>query len=171
MGWLFMHQGTRKDLIEELTRTEQHEGVKRTCLAHCTVGNVLWTVWEIERAGQESRRFIGCDLMARGRPGGGWGNKSMCEDDCPYYYSCPERYLQMAPVRCQGWRDQVVAYHARRNPKLALGDVLVFEGLNVQQGVVVAKLGRSWIINADGRQLRLMPKHFDRIKECRKQAA
>jgi hypothetical protein len=32
----------------------------------------------------------------------------------PYYYSCPLRYLDMAPVQSFEWRERVHRFHAGR---------------------------------------------------------
>jgi hypothetical protein len=121
MGWLFTHQQTRKELIERLTRDEESNGVTRKCLRRSTVGNVLWTVWEIVGPGDKVQRYIGCDLMACQR-GYGWGYKDMCESMGPCYYSCPPVYLDMVPVANAQWRDQVRAHHAGRTRKVEVGD-------------------------------------------------
>jgi hypothetical protein len=32
----------------------------------------------------------------------------------PYYYSCPLRFLDLAPEQSRAWREGVRAYHAQR---------------------------------------------------------
>jgi hypothetical protein len=64
------------------------------------------------------RRYIGCHLLESS--GGEWGYKSLDESVHPYYYSCPLRYLDMAPVRSSEWREGVRAYHAGRRKSAAL---------------------------------------------------
>jgi len=47
MGWFFNpNWQTRKQLVEDLTKTEANENRTRTCLAHCLRGQVLWSVVE-----------------------------------------------------------------------------------------------------------------------------
>ncbi len=120
MGWLFTQQQTRKQLIERLTRDEEFIGISRKCLRWSTVGNVLWTVWEISGPGETVRRYIGCDLMACHR-GYGWGYKDMCESMGPCYYSCPTCYLDMVPVANAQWREQVRAHRVARTRKVEAG--------------------------------------------------
>lgn len=49
--------------------------------------------------------------------GGRWGYKAMDESVHPYYFSCPKRYLTMAPEVCPEWREKVLAHHQRRYPQ------------------------------------------------------
>jgi len=124
MGWLYC-ENSRSDLIKSRTKGESSpDGSKEwRCLAHSARGNVLWTVWEIaDISSNVSRRFIGCDLLARS--GGTWGYKDMSEEMHPYYYSCPLSYLDMVPVACEAWRDGVRKYHEKRSRKFAVGEVV-----------------------------------------------
>jgi len=109
MGWLFTVGQSRKELIQaRITGWKNQEGNSR-CLAHCTRGNVLWSVWEVylQSTGQ-IRHFIACDLMQKS---GGWGYKDLSEIEHPMYFSCPLKYLKMVPVACQVWRNGVKEWH------------------------------------------------------------
>ena len=131
MGWLFKSGSTRQQLIAERTKNWVREGaegviVDSTCLAHCYRGNVysgvLWAVWERKfiKEGAEvqpNERWITCDLL-RYQKDYGWGYKDMDESMHPYFYSCPNGYLNLVPIETYGgnaeWREGVKAYHARR---------------------------------------------------------
>ena len=63
-------------------------------------------------AAGESVCYIGCHLLESS--GGDWGYKSLDESVHPYYYSCPLRYLDMAPVQSSEWRERVHRFHAGR---------------------------------------------------------
>lgn len=119
MGWYFTNGGTRAELIRELIQGFTHEetGARREYVAHCTIGNVLWTVWEDIHPGSPPRRWIGCDLLEKNRDG--WGHKPMCESVHPYYYSCPLKYLEMAPVASEAWREGVRQYWDNRRAQAA----------------------------------------------------
>lgn len=142
MGWLF-GWAKRAELIAHLTLSADWNGTGENegkhyhdeTLAHCYRGcvhsGVLWTVTErtITQDDQESReRWIGCTLLKfeNDRYGGQWGYKAMTEAWHPAYYSCPTGYLDMVPVACQEWRDQVVTRaNMNRKPKgLQVGDVV-----------------------------------------------
>jgi hypothetical protein len=56
--------------------------------------------------------YIGCHLLESA--GLEWGYKSLDESVHPYYYSCPLRYLDMAPVQSPAWRERVHRFHAGR---------------------------------------------------------
>jgi len=143
-----MTQGqTRAELIERRTRPWENNGLTARCLAHACVGNVLWTVWEHRRANGATERYIGCDLMA-GQRGYGWGYKDMCESMGPCYYSCPLKYLDLAPEPegpyAKGWRAKVREHHARlaaTNAKLRdlkVGDTIPLVGCKVPEVTIVS---------------------------------
>lgn len=133
MRWLFKSGSTRRDLIEERTKSWERESgdmlVKSTCLAHCYRGNVfsgvLWSVWERtftkdDEEAQPTERWIQCDLLQYQRDYG-WGYKDMEESMGPYYFSCPQKYLDMVPLDVYGgnpeWRAEVKRHHERRAEK------------------------------------------------------
>ena len=99
MGWyydsVFSERSDRKRFIAELTKPEENDIYKRTTVAHCLRGMVLWSVVQIEQSGKKTR-FIQCDLLAFGGQVSGWGNKPMEESCGPGYFSCPISYLDMA---------------------------------------------------------------------------
>ena len=127
MGWTFVRL-TRDQLIRELTATEETERSRSEVIDHTLVGNVLWTVARVTAkqvgvlglAPGESATLIGCHLLeSEGRE---WGYKFLVEAEHPYYYSCPLRYLDMAPQRCATWRARVHAFHQQQPTRRAAGD-------------------------------------------------
>ena len=129
MGWYYENGGCKQSVVRHLTegctREDEQATLTKRCLAHCYRGGrfrgVLWSVWELERStkeGKEIQRWIGCDVMEYSRHHEGWGYKPLDEMMEPFYYSCPLGYLKMVPIEkfggCQGWRDEVVAYHNRK---------------------------------------------------------
>ena len=131
MGWLFKAGSTRKELVEERTRSWAGAGADNTVvstvsLAHCYRGNpfsgVLWAVWErtSTKDGQQAQpteRWITCDLL-RYQKDYGWGYKDLDESMHPFYYSCPLGYLEKVPIDQYGgnaeWREGVRGYHAQQ---------------------------------------------------------
>jgi len=128
MGWSFCFAHTkRKMLIEDLCRNWSYTGYRGTLLtirviAHCYRGNpgngILWSVQERynEKTGEIEDRMIRCDKMHYSRFDGCWGYKPMCEREGPYYYSCPQRYLDMTPKEINpgfnpSWRNTVEGLH------------------------------------------------------------
>jgi hypothetical protein len=167
MGWLFTEYQTRKELIQRRTRSAESGGVIHQCLRHTAVGNVLWTVWQATGPGEQIRRYIGCDLLACER-GYGWGYKDLCESMGPCYYTCPMAYMAMVPVANPEWREQVRAWHAARNRKVAVGDVLVFAGLSIPEARVIEKHGRRLIGEYAGSRYRLPPRILAKVVEQRR---
>lgn len=110
MEWYFSHR-TRAQLVKNLT--EQGEGGQT--LAYKIVNEsgqvILWAVQQCSPDHPEypNQVFISCYLL--GTSGRLHGYRPMDESMHPYFYSCPIRYLAMAPVRCQAWRDGVMACH------------------------------------------------------------
>jgi hypothetical protein len=170
MGWLFTQHQTRRELILRRTRDQEHDGVTYKCLRHAAVGNVLWSVWEVTGPGEQVWRYIGCDLLARER-GYGWGYKDLSESMGPCYYSCPPAYLNLVPPANPEWRAQVRAWHAARHRKVAVGDVLVFEGLAIPEVRVIEKHGRRLIGEYAGCRYRLPPRVLARVVEQRQATA
>ena len=126
MGWLFSHR-SRSDLVQALVRPEEDEDARQVVVDHCLCDDVLWSVAEVtvkpggihpDLAPGQSRRFIRCDLLDQYK--GLWGYKGLEESMHPYYYSCPLRFLDLAPEACPAWRQGVRALHAdrrERNPR------------------------------------------------------
>lgn len=126
MGWIF-YLLPRSDLIQKLVQPQETEEGRLEIIDHevCdheVCDNVLWSVVELtakvggvhhDLAPGQSRRFIRCDLLAEYT--GLWGYKELVEAMHPFYYSCPERFLDMAPEVCPDWRQRVRAYHADRH--------------------------------------------------------
>lgn len=125
MGWYFSRQ-TRDQLIHELIEPQEAENARSEVIAHTLRGNVLWSVVRItakqagvmKLAAGDSINVIRCDLLQGS--GGEWGYKPLDESMHPYYYSCPLRYLDMAPVQSPEWREGVLAHHASRRKPAAL---------------------------------------------------
>src|SRR5690606_13477279 len=90
---------------------------------HTLRGNVLWSVVRVtakqagvlDLAEGESATFIRCDLLQGSD--GEWGHKPLDESMHPYYYSCPLRYLDMAPVQSAEWREGVRIHHEQRRTR------------------------------------------------------
>jgi hypothetical protein len=123
MGWHFARQ-SRDQLIRELIEPQESERARSEVIAHAIRSNVLWSIVRVtaKQAGVldlavgESTTFIRCDLLKGS--GGEWGHKPLDESMHPYYYSCPLRFLDRAPVRSSEWRERVHSYHAsRRKPR------------------------------------------------------
>jgi hypothetical protein len=116
MGWLFSHC-SRRELIAALINTDETPNYHHVTLAHALRGNVLWSVVQStpKDLSKASRTAIHCTLMQSS--GGSWGYKAMDESVQPCYYSCPKKYLTMAPVISPEWRKKVLAHHQRRYPR------------------------------------------------------
>ena len=82
---------------------------------------MLWAVNQITyKQDNRQERFIVCYLL-RSSKDCGWGYKDVTEGMFPYQFSCPLKYLDMAPVANEKWRAEVRAYHERRNRKVQIG--------------------------------------------------
>ena len=117
MGWTFFNRFSLDMLLEHLLKPKQYtNAVTHRVLAHTRTkegdGYVLWTVNELTDPDAPVKKFIGCDLLqCVDRE---WGYKDLCECEYPSYYSCPVKYLDMVPVSCQEWRDEVLKYHEQK---------------------------------------------------------
>lgn len=101
MGWIVIPGATRDDVVRELLNDYRP-------VAHELCDDILWAVIAEEVLDQN---LVVCFLLRS--PHGGWGYKPLEESMHPFYYGCPLRLLEMAPVTCQEWRDKVREYHTR----------------------------------------------------------
>lgn len=137
MGWYGTYDNTLKQQLDELKEESDNTSAEgrrhvRKLLASCFRGNVcysgiLWSVWNIKtfENGQlvSDETVIGCDLLKRDKGLNGWMYKPLGESCHPYYYNCPLKYLKMAPVACQEWRDKVIEYHKKKKETKAARDL------------------------------------------------
>lgn len=168
MGWLFTQGQTRAQLIQHLIRTQDSELARRVTLAHCTKGNVLWTVREVTYKTPASgylpgfaQRYIGCDLLACQRRYG-WGYKDLCESMGPCYYHCPLAYLAMVPEANAHWRAAVRLWHERQSRPIHVGDLWsLVPGCTVRAVEIVSVRPLRGRGRPDGVLYRLKPELLD----------
>ncbi len=131
MGWLFTQGASRRDIISCLVQPEENENRRWETITHCLRGNVLWSIIKLTKKPKNiSETFIGCHVL-RNEKSYGWGYKELCESVGPYYYTCPIKYLKMAPVANQAWRDEVMAYHKRMTRRFAVGQKVALENSSI----------------------------------------
>jgi hypothetical protein len=112
MGWTIpYHTYEKHQIIEECTRGGEYS----KCIAKSCSGNELWTVWE-DKLG---KRFIVLFLLRKDRDGP-WGYKDMDETMHPYFYNCPQKFLDMVPVACPEWREEVRIYKQKVRTRRAM---------------------------------------------------
>jgi hypothetical protein len=102
MGWIVIPGATKDDVVRELLN-EYRPVDYELC------GKILWAVVTEDVLNQN---LIAGFLLQP--PDGGWGYKIVEECMHPFYYDCPLRLLNIAPVTCQEWRAKVRDYHAGR---------------------------------------------------------
>lgn len=150
MGWLFTQGQTRKELIEDLTRTQENEHAKFVTLRRFCSGNTLWTVQEVTRkATNETTRFIGCYLMQR-QHNYGWGYMDMDESCGPCEVTCPLGFFDMVPDPggyATAWRERVRMYHARVHQKIVKGQLIALTNGKLYEVLSVRPLRA---VGADG---------------------
>jgi len=157
-GW-----NSKKEIVEYLTRPFG-DVEKSTTLAHSCAGNILWSV--IERVNSETgnkERFIACTILKTGGSWDDWGYKGLDESMHPYYYSCPLKYLDLAPVANAEWRAKVIEYWQGRkdarakNATLIAGSKITLpEGWTVRNFTLKARVKNTWTAyGSDGRLYRL----------------
>ncbi|GEM_PF-389557 len=126
MGWLFGHE-TKQEVIDEVTRSWEplDRPYFRKVVDKSLVGSHLWVVWgRFDKATgieDEAERFLILYLLRKS--GGRWGYKDIDEAAGPFYYNCPKRLLDLAPVTNQEWRDKVLAYHESKRRKVKVSDL------------------------------------------------
>lgn len=128
MGTYFNPTQTRAELIKELTQTStfdtESKGVcTRSTLAKKLNGNVLFSLVELQFTQAPTVRFIQVDVLVRS--GKDWGYKPMSEDMHPYYYGCPDSFIERAdPPRTEAakaWRECNAEYNRLRKEYATIG--------------------------------------------------
>lgn len=94
-------------------------------LAKCVRGNIhhhvrIWSVWQfrdIRPNGhvETMRPFIVLDRLWYDAGEKAWRSREYVEADGPIYYDCPLKYLSMAPVMRQSWRESVLDEYYRKS--------------------------------------------------------
>ena len=113
----------------------------------------------IERQGE---MIIYLGLMKKGR--GEYAIKTISESMGPYYFDCPLKWLDLAPVASQEWRDKVKELHQRKALKLEIG--LTFELYGKRYKVDrYSEIRKRWMVKDEsGMVWALRP---GQVKDCR----
>ena len=123
MGWLYTSHTTRKQLIEELTKTSDNAHHRHETLRHCVRGNVMWCKNRYtEKSTGRTETYIECVLLSISNAGAGY--KILSEASGPNYVHCPLSYLEglSEPPEdsfARNWRLKVREYWADRRAKNA----------------------------------------------------
>lgn len=109
MGYDVGNWRYKAEVVAEQTRPGRF-GEGSRVIASKAVTRGLWAVWEV-RPGEV---FIAFELIAR-RSAGRHSVKSMTEMEGPYYYDCPESFLDLVTVEVNHeWREKVRGYWLER---------------------------------------------------------
>lgn len=124
---------SRNELVEEVTKTYENEHVIQVAEKKFFSGNDLWVLFarQSKHASTDVERFIMLFKISRWGQGN-WAYKPISEDMGPLEHSCPLSFLDAAqhphpsgyPEGWHDWRAAVRAHHARRNQKVAVGQVV-----------------------------------------------
>lgn len=94
------------DVINAIADDRQYRGIKVASTLTIENGEtVWWGVW----TDREGVNFITCDIILS--EGGERGYRSYGEEEFPYYYSCPLKYLKVSKIINWEWRKLVRQYH------------------------------------------------------------
>jgi hypothetical protein len=142
MGWLHETHpsGSKQQYVTDLLqRNFNNRPGHCELLDHSLRGNHLWLLVRLNDPGAQPS--IGLFLLRCHN--GCWGYKGMSEEDSPYFYDCPLKFLEQAPEprsfnlnhRDSGrsWRDFVREHHAalkqqRKRPRPAVGQKIRLDG-------------------------------------------
>ena len=124
---------SRKELVEEVTKTWENEHAVQVAEKKFFSGNDLWVLFKrtSKHASTDIERFIVLFKISRWGEGN-WAYKPIEESMGPFEYSCPISFLDAAqhpfpdgyPEGYSDWRAAVRAHHARRNQKVAVGQTV-----------------------------------------------
>lgn len=180
MGWLISYDLTKEQQVAELVKGWSNEEGGCRVLAHSVRGNVLYAVMQNFKRTVPERfedRWIMVCLLRKDR-GMGWGYKDMSERMGPFESNCPLKYLDMAPVADEAWRERVRATHEARRKRSALklgvgvrfkfraGLTAAGESLDGQEATITRKSGRGWIASYGYSTIKVMRRHVGEIIEA-----
>lgn len=122
-------------------------------------GKELWAIMEPQKTDTQQTNFL--EVFVLEKSNGVWGYKNMDESMGPYYYNCPQAFIDMVPVANQEWRDQRVKWLADKTKTKTLknsinvGDtVKLTNGWELEVKSLVPFVGE----NADGTKYRIPKK-------------
>ena len=157
MGYTYIDGMTRQGMVDYLTKPSSFtttKGIFRSMrtLAKSLRGSQLWVVTEVTdrdlNAGTETvEKVINLHLLDCYAHCCGY--KSFGEAEHPYYYDCPLKYLDMAPVKCQEWRDGVrkrladKAAKRQRHQSAQVGEIRQIVNGNIPWVKIVGIVGRK----------------------------
>lgn len=110
MGWLFISNATKQDIVDRLTKSD-------SVIDHSVVGNDLWILHEYK--GEKHITLA----MLRSERGFGWGYKGVSVVSGPYRHTAPKRLVEaMSPLNdtndASGWgREWLKAWHEYQEEK------------------------------------------------------
>ena len=107
MGWLFPYHTTTKKLLVEDVLSHWKDNGEIHATKSCKSG-----LWILCTPKGYDHKIIGLYLMEKQQ--GLWGYKDLDESSHPYYYDCPVKWLDEAPVANQAWRDGVAEYNKKK---------------------------------------------------------
>ena len=112
MGFTTCNGYSRRDLIAHLMADSPQD--KYIAVNKYTSGNDLWVVMQ-RRDAQDptvADRYIRLYRLQRTKTG--WGYSDYAEADCPYVFSCPLIFLELAYHQNTDWRKGVREYWKAR---------------------------------------------------------
>jgi hypothetical protein len=177
MGWLISHDMSKAQQVAELVKGWSNDQKGCRFLAHSVRGNVLYAVGQnFDRTTPErfEDRWIMVCLLRKDR-GYGWGYKDMSESMGPNVADCPLKFLAMAPVADEKWRERVRGHHESRrqkSTKIEPGMVFVFNkgyrdscggSLDGVESKILRKSGRGYIAQLEHITIKVMRRHIGEI--------
>jgi hypothetical protein len=140
MGWIYDTEpcSRREYIRKHFTGPGADRLAPCRLLKHAAGARGLWTL--LEHPNDPGRPFIVLFLLEWDRSARCWGEKAIHEMTGPLEVDCPLSFLDLAPeparlhfrndkAQVSSWRDQVRAYHAKKNkirklPRLKVGQVV-----------------------------------------------
>jgi hypothetical protein len=170
MGWLYnTHPQTKDSYVKEILDRSFGASGRFTLLDHSLRGSCLWVLAQPH----DHEPQIGLFLLQRGSDGC-WGHKDMDEGSGPYYYSCPLRWLELAPEppcsvdghRGSGrpWRDFVREHHEQQAASRKRIRPSVGSTIRLGDRFEASYVGRQYEVTQDLGRRGLMLNGYIRLK-------
>lgn len=124
---------SRNELVHEVTATYENDQQIQIAEKKFFSGNDLWVLFRrtSKMAPTDIERFIVLFKISRWGAGD-WAYKPIEESMGPFEYTCPLSFIEAAqhpfpngyPEGYGDWRTKVRAFHARKNQKIGVGDIV-----------------------------------------------
>lgn len=153
MSWEFGSFTKKDDLVYQIS-------ISGGIVDYAVRGNIMW----ILKKDSDDIARIYCTMLQKS--GGVYGYKMISENDSPEFHDVPKKYLKVAPVQNNDWRNKVEVYYNEQKKivdfkkNLKVGQKLDIENFEVPY-VMIKQISPKVLGEYNGKEYRILPKHLN----------